>query len=228
MQVREWMTRDVITVTEDTSLFRASKLMKEHKIRRLPVVDERGRLIGIVSDRDIKAASPSKATSLDMYELMYILSEIRIRDVMTGSPVRIGPEQTVETVALLMQDKGIGGIPVVDGNDNILGIITDHDIFKVLVEITGVRRGGLQLAFEVADNPDASRLIIDFLRERATVVSMLTSAATALSPGMRRIYIRIESMADREREQALLEEAGAFGLLYHVRDGVQAGAEKPA
>ena len=221
MQIREWMTRDVITVTQDTSLFKAAKLMKEHGIRRLPVVDEHTRLVGIVSDRDVKAASPSRATTLDMYELMYLLSEIRIRDVMTTSPVSISPDQTVETAALLMEDNKIGGLPVVDNTGRVVGIITDHDIFKVLVDITGVRHGGLQLAFEVEDTPGTMRPIFDVLRDhKATILSMLTSSSENVAAGKRRIYIRVRPTAET-KEDALVEALSqAFTLVYWVHDGV--------
>ncbi len=223
MQVREWMTRDVITVTPETSLFKAAKLLKEHDIRRLPVIDEQKRLVGIISDRDVKAASPSRATTLEMYELMYLLSEIKVRDVMTAAPVSIHPDQTVETVALLMEEKGIGALPVVDDDNVVIGIITDHDIFKVFVAITGVRHGGLHMAFEVDDTPGTMRPIFDVLRDhKAIVLSMLTSSDEHGGQAKRRLYIRIRPM-DPAQEDALLEALSRdFQLVYWGRDGSHA------
>ena len=133
------MTTNVMTVTPEPSMLKASKLMKEHDIRRLPVVDSQMNVVGIVSDRDIKEASPSKATTLDMHELYYLLSELKIKDVMTINPICVKPDDTVETVAMLMEDKGFGGLPVVE-DDKLVGIITDHDVFKVLISITGARQ----------------------------------------------------------------------------------------
>ena len=101
MQIRDWMTTDVITASLDTSLLKVSKLMKEYGIRRVPVVDAERKVIGMVSDRDVKDASPSKATTLDMYELYYLLSEIKARDIMTPDPVTVNVKDTVERVALL-------------------------------------------------------------------------------------------------------------------------------
>lgn len=106
MLIREWMSKDVITVTPETSMFKASKLMKDHNIRRLPVVDGDKRLIGIVSDRDIKASSPSKATTLDMHELYYLLSEVKIKDIMTHRPITVLETETVDAAAVLMEEKG--------------------------------------------------------------------------------------------------------------------------
>ena len=110
MLIREWMTKDVITVTPDTSMLKASKLMKDHNIRRLPVLDWK-RVVGIVSDRDIRAASPSKATTLDMHELYYLLSEVKVKDIMTSDPVTVYDTDAVDAAALLMENKGIGGLP---------------------------------------------------------------------------------------------------------------------
>ena len=89
MLISDWMTRDVITITPDRSMMKASKLMKDHNINRLPVVNEAGILVGIVTDRDIKEASPSKATTLDMHELYYLLSEIKAKDIMAKPPLTI-------------------------------------------------------------------------------------------------------------------------------------------
>ena len=100
MLIREWMTKDVITVTPDTSMLKASKLMKDHNIRRLPVLDGK-HVVGIVSDRDIRAASPSKATTLDMHELYYLLSEVKVKDIMTSDPVTVYDTDAVDAAALL-------------------------------------------------------------------------------------------------------------------------------
>ena len=139
MLIREWMTKDVITVTPDTSMLKASKLMKDHNIRRLPVLDGK-HVVGIVSDRDIRAASPSKATTLDMHELYYLLSEVKVKDIMTSDPVTVYDTDAVDAAALLMENKGIGGLPVVDGSGELVGIITDHDIFRVLVDLHASRQ----------------------------------------------------------------------------------------
>ncbi|MBA4357575.1 MAG: hypothetical protein C0405_07600, partial [Desulfovibrio sp.] len=96
MLIENWMTKDVVTGAPETSMMKASKIMKEKGISRLPVVDERGVLLGIVSDRDIKEASPSKATTLDMHELYYLLSEIKLKDIMTKKVVTIKRGETVD------------------------------------------------------------------------------------------------------------------------------------
>jgi acetoin utilization protein AcuB len=134
MQVRERMTRPVITALPDTPLQEALNLMREKGIRRLPVVDSDGRLRGIVSDRDLLHASPSDATSLSVWELNYLLSKVSLRDVMTRSVITVDGGTPIEEAARIMVDKKIGGLPVMDG-DNVVGIITETDLFRVLVEL---------------------------------------------------------------------------------------------
>ncbi len=204
MLVQEWMTKEVLTITPETSMMKASRLMKDKKIRRLPVVDEEMRVIGIVSDRDIKDASPSKATTLDMHELYYLLSELKIKDIMTRSPICAEADDSVEGVALVMMEHGFGGMPVVDKAQKLIGIITESDIFRVLVSITGVSCGGIQMAFELPSERGTMRQVLDALRERkASIISVLTSQESEDAP-TRRVYIRLRPMPE-EQYAALIE-----------------------
>ncbi|MDY6954432.1 MAG: CBS domain-containing protein, partial [Thermodesulfobacteriota bacterium] len=99
MLVKGWMTNDVITVNEDTPMMKASIIMKESNIRSLPVLNKKGKLAGIVSDRDLRDASPSKATSLDVYELNYLISTVSVKSIMTKNPICVRPNETVEFAA---------------------------------------------------------------------------------------------------------------------------------
>lgn len=220
MLIRDWMTTDVITATPETSMLKVSKMMKEYDIRRVPVVDAQNKVVGIVSDRDVKDASPSKATTLDMHELYYLLSEIKVKDIMTPDPVTVDVRDTVERVALLMEERAIGGLPVVDDDGSLTGIITDHDVFKVLVEITGVRHGGVQVALAVEDLPGVMRPIFDLLREyNASLISMLT-ADSRRGGNWREVFLRIRPM-ERAEENRLVEALRErFDLLYWVREKV--------
>jgi acetoin utilization protein AcuB len=213
MLVREWMTEKVITVTPDISMMKASRLMKEHNIHRLPVLDERGSLLGIISDRDIKEASPSKATTLDMHELYYLLSEIKVRDIMTKNPLSVHGDDSVEQAAILMVERHIGGLPVVDDKGRLIGIITDSDIFKVFINITGAIHGGLQLAFELSTQPGSLRAVLDALKEREIrVVSVLTSQRDEQT---RMVYIRVRGLEGlEEKKQLIAQMQKRFNLLY--------------
>ena len=215
MLVKEWMTQNVLTITADTSMMKASRLMKEKNVRRLPVIDEDNRVIGIVSDRDIKDASPSKATTLDMHELYYLLSELKVKDIMTKTPVCAKETDSVEGVALLMREKRFGGMPVVDADNRIQGIITESDIFKVLVSITGIRIGGIQVAFDLENKPGQIRGILDILRKHDVgVVSVLTAQETEDAP-RRIVYVRLRRVSKEQEAAVLAELRAAFTVLYH-------------
>lgn len=223
MLIKEWMTQNVVTITPDTSMMKASRLLREKKIGRLPVVDDTGRVIGIISDRDVKEASPSKATTLDMHELHYLLSELKVKDIMTKKPFCVKPEDSIESVALKMIEMRVGGMPVVDGNGKIQGIITDSDLFKVLIDITGVQQGGIQFAFDLANEPGTLKPIVDALRAKgARIVSILTATTSDDDSGKRRVYIRIRPV-DNE-EQLIAEIDAQFPLLYSQRTTLLANA----
>lgn len=217
MLVSEWMSKQPITVTPETSLMQATKMMKENKIRRLPVVDENGRLVGIVTDRDIKAASPSLATTLEVHELYYLLSELKIKSIMTKNPVSVLATDTVERAALLMTERRVGGLPVVDVSNRVVGVISDTDVFQVLIAITGVKHGGVQLAFQLSDEPGSLKQMIDDLRRyEARIVSILTS----FEEGGRKVYVRIKPM-DRAKEDTLVADLQVkYKLLFWARDSV--------
>ena len=217
MLIRNWMTPEVITVTPDTSLLKLGKLMRDNGVRRLPVLDN-GRVVGIISDRDVRDASPSKATTLDMYEMHYLLAEIKAKDIMTPRPVTIKPTDTVEKAAMIMLDKKIGGLPVVDETGALVGIISDQDVFKALVNITGVRDGGIQLGMEIANEAGAMRPIFDLLRKHgARILSVLS---TNNQEGQRNIFLRIRDLPDDAREALLADVQDHARLLYWARDEV--------
>lgn len=131
--VKDWMTRDVITITPNTLLPEAHRLMTEKGIRRLPVV-EHGRLVGIVTRGDIRGAEPSGATSLSIWEVNYLLAKLQIGEIMKRNPITIPQEATIGEAARLMLENKISGLPVVDWDGRVVGIITESDIFRLVVQ----------------------------------------------------------------------------------------------
>lgn len=216
MLVRNWMTRDVITVSPETSLLKIGKLMRDHEIRRIPVVSSDGVLKGIVSDRDVRDASPSKATTLDMYEMHYLLAEIKASNIMTPNPFTVKPDDTVEMAAMLMLDHKIGGLPVIE-HGKLAGIISEQDVFKALVDITGVREESLQIAFAIANRQGAMKPIFDLVRKRgARILSVLSNNN---NEGERHIFLRLRRLGSKEEENALIEEIKEHcNVLYISRD----------
>jgi len=148
MLVRDRMSRYPITVTAAVPIDEALKVMRENKVRRLPVVDRDGRLVGIVSEMDLLYASPSPATSLSVYEIHYLMARITVQDVMTKEVISIEEDTPLEEAARIMVDNKIGGLPVVrDGT--LVGIITETDLFKIFLELLGARERGVRLTLQV-------------------------------------------------------------------------------
>lgn len=149
MLVGERMKSPVITVRPDMSLIDALTLMKQEHIRRTPVVKD-GKLVGIVSEKDLLNASPSPATSLSIYEMNYLLSKLQIKDVMTKDVLTVTEDTPIEEAARVMADNKIGSMPVVR-DDRIVGMITETDLFKMLLELMGAREMGVRVTALVSD-----------------------------------------------------------------------------
>jgi len=218
MLIKDWMTRDPITINQDTSMIKAIHIMKEHRFRRLPVVSA-GRLVGMVTDRDLKEASPSKATTLDVHELYYLLAELEVKEIMTRNPVSVLENDTVERAAQMMLEHTISGLPVVDASDKLVGIITQSDVFRAFMHITGVLQGGVQFALRLEDRPGILKEVADTLRARGgRMVSLLTTYPSP-DQNLRDVYIRVKDLSPEAVEAARAELAAKFQLLYLIQEG---------
>lgn len=144
MLVKDRMTLNPVTVKPDVSVTDALRLMSEKKIRRLPVLDGAGKLVGIVSDRDLLQASPSPATSLAIWEIHELLAKLNIEKTMTREVITVTEDTPLEEAARVMVDHKIGGLPVMKGDD-LVGIISESDLFKTLLELLGGRRQGVRI-----------------------------------------------------------------------------------
>ena len=218
MLVKLWMSKDVITVREDAPMMKASIIMKERKVRCLPVVDKKGKLVGIVTDDDIRDASPSKATTLDVYELNYLLATIKVESIMTRNLVFVRPDETVEFAAILMLENKISALPVIDDKDALVGIITQTDVFKCLIHITGAYTGGVQIALSLEDRPGSIKEAADVIRSYGgRIVSILSTRETA-EEGCRDVYIRSTSVPPDKVRELVAEMEAKFIVLYTVQD----------
>lgn len=151
MLVRDRMSSPAITVTPDTTFQDALALMKERSFRRLPVINEHGKLVGIVAERDLLHAAPSPATSLSIWEVNYLLWKLHVSDVMTEKVISAIPEMPIEDAAQLMVTCKIGGLPVVDTHGTVIGVITETDIFKAFTELLGGGEHGLRVEVRVPE-----------------------------------------------------------------------------
>ncbi len=150
MLVGDRMTKNPVTVTVDTSIEEALQLMRERRVRRFPVLNKQDNLVGIVSEKDLLYASPSPATSLSVYEIPYLLSKIKMRDLMTQDVITVTTDTPLEEAARIMADNKIGGLPVVTGK-KLVGIITETDMFKIFLEMLGARDAGVRLSMLIPE-----------------------------------------------------------------------------
>jgi len=152
MLVNERMSHPVVTVHPDLPIMEALNLMKKVHIRRLPVVDKRGRLVGIISEQDLLQAAPSSATSLSVWEVNYLIAKVSVKEVMSKDMITITEDTPLEDAARIMVDNKIGGLPVVRKR-KVVGIITETDLFKIFLELLGAREAGVRLACLVPNIP---------------------------------------------------------------------------
>jgi len=220
MLVKNWMSKTVITVDVNESLQGAMQMLKEHNIRMLPVL-KRDKLVGIVTDRDTKRASASDATTLEVHELLYLISKIKVQDIMTKDPITVPFDYTVEeTAAVLLKDK-ISGAPVVDHEGQVVGTITQTDLFNALISLTGVGQRGIQFAFQVEDRPGSIKEVADIIRGYGGRMLSILSTYENVPVGHRKVYIRIYGI-DRgdlpELKEDLRENATILYMIDH-REG---------
>ncbi len=204
MLVQNWMSKNVVTIDVNDSMQDAMKQLKEHGIRMLPVM-KKCKLVGIITDRDLKKASASDATTLEIHELLYLLTKIKVKDIMTKNPITVPLNYTAEETAQVLLESKISGAPVVDDSGQVVGTITQSDLFRVLISLTGVRNGGIQFGFQIEDRPGSIKEVEDIIREYGgRMVSILTSYDD-VPMGYRKVYIRMHSI-ERSRLQKLKDK----------------------
>jgi acetoin utilization protein AcuB len=216
MLVKNWMDTRVTTIEADDSMEKAIKLMKENGGRLLPVTRQ-GRLVGVLTDRDLKRASASDATSLEVHELLYLLSKIKVASIMSAPAISVPPDFTVEETAERMMHNRISGVPVVDREGSIVGIITQTEINRLLVALTGLGSRGIQMAFLAPDQPGSIKALTDVIRSMdGRLLSILTSY-DRVPEGYRKIYIRAFNI-DRDHLPELLTQLRAKARLLYLVD----------
>jgi len=216
MLVKNWMSKEVITVDANDSMQNAIYILQEQNIKILPVMDG-GNLAGIISDRDLKKASPSDATTLDMHELLFLISKIKVRDLMKKPVYTAKPDDTVEEAAALLLEKKISGLPVVDENNRLVGIITRSDIFRVLISLSGLGKKGIQFAIRIKDMPGIIKEVRELIHEYGGRTASILSSSDNAPDGYLNFYFRIYQI-DRERLPSLLDKIREKGTLLYMVD----------
>jgi acetoin utilization protein AcuB len=209
MFVRDRMSSPAVTITPDTPLQTALNLMHKHRFRRLPVVDEKGRLVGLVSERDLLYASPPPATLLSGLGLNHLLTELRVDEIMTRNVLTATPDTFVEDAARLMVENKVGGLPVVDEDNQVVGVITETDVFRVFIELYRAGHAGLYLTLKA---PDRAGLMVELSKAVLGLGGYIVGLSSSYdeATGHYRLVIKGQEI-DKERIVALLASLG-----YHV------------
>jgi acetoin utilization protein AcuB len=215
MLVKNWMSKKVITIDAKSSMQEAINRMKEHQVRMLPVLKD-GVLVGVISDTDLKRASASDATTLDIHELVYLLSRLSIEKIMTKNPLTVPPDFTVEEAVEVFMKNRISGAPVVDAQGKVVGIITRHDIFKLIITLTGLSKGGINFAFQVDDRPGSIKELTDILRSYGGRLDSILTSYEDAPAGFRHVYIRVSALKREELPRLLAELQAQAKVLYWV------------
>ncbi|HEB51311.1 MAG TPA: CBS domain-containing protein [Desulfobulbus sp.] len=218
MLIKDWMATAVLTVDANTSVMRATRTMKENNIRRLPVLSH-GKLVGIVTDRDLKDASPSSTSNMDLHEMYYLLSEMKIKDVMTDKCICLREDDTLEKAALVMLKEKISGVMILDAEDNLVGLLSETDILRGFVHATGIQDGAHQYVIDMPDAPGSVTKALDIMRNYgARVLSILTSFEDA-PRHMKRVAIRIliddDKLVPMEKE---IRDLKQYDIIFHNKD----------
>ncbi|MEE4240877.1 MAG: CBS and ACT domain-containing protein [Desulfopila sp.] len=204
MYVGRIMRTKLITVTPGTSLEDASILIKKKKIDHLPVVNESGRLVGILSDRDLKQYWASPATTLSTHELNYLLQQVIVEMIMVKTVITISPNTTIERAALIMQENDINALPVME-NDTLVGIITSTDVMGVLLSAIGISDDSVRIGVMVRDSIGALADVSDILRKEDVNIQSLFSWPESDYEGVFQLVMRIPKNDDQKAINALMD-----------------------
>ncbi len=201
MLVGERMTKPAITIRPETTMPEALDLMRKEHIHRLPVVDKRGELVGIVTEAQLLKASPSDATSLSVYEIAYLLSKLTVERLMTRNVVTVTEDTPLEEAARIMADNEVSGLPVVRGKE-VVGMITETTLFRIFLELLGARCKGVRVTVSVPDKPgelaDLTKAIYDL---GGNIIALGTFAGETPSEGL--LTLKVEGVESEPLKKAI-------------------------
>jgi acetoin utilization protein AcuB len=216
MLVKNWINPNVVTIEAEDSMAEALRLMKENQIKTMPVFDH-GRLVGVITDRDLMRASASDATLLEIHELQHLLTRVKVGDIMSRKPITIPEDYTIEEAAEVLRNNRISGAPVLDGEGRLTSVISQNDLFNALISLSGVQRRGIHLAFLVEDRPGSIKALVDIIRRYGGRMVSISSSYDRAPQGYRHVYLRACGI-DRERREAMLKQLNTVALLRYLVD----------
>lgn len=206
MIVKDFMTKNPVYTNPKELISNIKNTMDREKISKMPVLDDAGRLVGVITKTDLKKTMPSEATTLDIYELSYLISKMTVEKVMKRNPITIQKDATIEEAAKLMAEKGISSVIVLDG-EVLSGILTKSDLFKAVVDMFGFKYSGVRASVEVDDRcGELARISAAIAEQNGKVVSAIT--ADGSDAGKRILTLKITGISE-EQVDSILKSLGA-------------------
>lgn len=213
MRVGKRMKRNVVTIRPDDSIRLAMELMHKNRIRQLPVVEGR-KVVGIITDRDLREASPSSATSLSVWEINYLLEQVKVKDVMTCDVITVSPETSVEEATRIINDHKFGGLPVVE-DDKLVGIITETDLLELFIAIMDINGASTRIDVVMGDDPKGFETVSKIVDENGGEIVSVGITRAENDKAEKVYFFRLEP-CDFTPIEAALQRAG-----YKVLSAVQ-------
>jgi len=220
MLVRDWMTRNVMSLGVNSSVLDAAEILREKNIRQFPVINSDGVLVGIVSDRDVRDAMPSKFIPGDFVsDRSGGLYTLTAGDIMTLDPISVAPDMGMTEVAEILVKHKVGGLPVVE-SEQLKGIITQADVLRFLCAASGSARGGAQFAVRMDVRPDLLSGLLCDLRDLGVIFTSVFTAHDPVQSGFSNAYVTVEDMGDLSAEEVVNRLQGEYTVLFYVNEGV--------
>lgn len=216
MLVANWMSARLVSIGPDASLGEVLRLTEDYQVSRVVVVED-GKLVGILTNRDMRSAQPSTAMPPPAEEIERIYAEVKVRDIMTTNPYTSHIHETLEEAALTMLQRKVGGLPVMDDDNNVVAVLTQSDVFRALISLTGAAEGGVQFSLEMEDLPGSIRKAADAIRKYGGRIVTIMQSYDRVAQGWRRIFMRAKGL-DRSQMESLKEDLKAMGHLRYLMD----------
>lgn len=201
MLVKNVMSKNPITISPDSSVTDAKALMTKKNISKLPVLDKNNSLVGIITKKDLAKATPSDATTLDMFEIGYLLSKITVEKVMTKNVVTVPDTEVVENAAKVMVDNNVGCVPIMSG-ELLVGILTESDLFELFTDMFGAHDKGVRFILTLDDKPGVVAKLVDSIAQlNGNLVSLVTRELK--EEGKRRLTVKVSGITEAQVKELL-------------------------
>lgn len=216
MLVKDWMSRKIITIDHDQSLSDAIKTFQDRFISTLPVM-KKDKVVGIITDGDVKKASPSNATTLDKFEIMTLMDKVTIRSVMSSPVIFTRADRTIDETAAQMLAKSVSAMPVLDSFENLEGIITKSDIFRCFVSFTGMADTGQMFMFRLKDRPGVIKNLLDMIQSSGGRLRSVLTSYDDKAPEYRKVFIHTFGI-EGDKFDNLLQTFSLVGGMTYAAD----------